>query len=60
MRESFDRLFSIEGRVGEGNPGKRVGSAQVLALLAAVRGSRPGESAVGQVIASDGGLVGSA
>ena len=47
-------------RVGQRNPSKRVGSAQDIAGLAIFLCSRAGEYVVGQVIASDGGIVGSA
>ena len=46
--------------VGASNPSKRVGSAQDIAGLATFLSSRAGEYVVGQVIASDGGIVGSA
>jgi 2-deoxy-D-gluconate 3-dehydrogenase len=45
--------------VGQRNPSKRVGSAQDIAGLAIFLSSRAGEYVVGQVIASDGGIVGS-
>ena len=45
--------------VGQRNPSKRVGSAQDIAGLATFLCSRAGEYVVGQVIASDGGIVGS-
>ena len=47
-------------RVGKGNPSGRVGSAQDIAGLATFLCSRAGEYVVGQVIASDGGLVAAA
>ena len=46
--------------VGKGNPSGRVGSAQDIAGLATFLCSRAGEYVVGQVIASDGGLVAAA
>jgi 2-deoxy-D-gluconate 3-dehydrogenase len=46
-------------RIGQGNPSKRVGSAQDIVGLATFLCSRAGEYVVGQVIASDGGIVGS-
>ena len=45
-------------RVGRGNPSGRVGTAQDNAGLAIFLSSRAGEYVVGQVIASDGGAVG--
>jgi NAD(P)-dependent dehydrogenase (short-subunit alcohol dehydrogenase family) len=45
--------------VGSRNPSGRVGSAQDIAGLATFLCSRAGEYVVGQVIASDGGIVGS-
>ena len=45
-------------RVGRGNPSGRVGTAQDIAGLAIFLSSRAGEYVVGQVIASDGGAVG--
>jgi 2-deoxy-D-gluconate 3-dehydrogenase len=45
--------------VGQRNPSKRVGSSQDIAGLATFLSSRAGEYVVGQVIASDGGIVGS-
>jgi 2-deoxy-D-gluconate 3-dehydrogenase len=45
--------------VGARNPSKRVGSAEDIAGLATFLCSRAGEYVVGQVIASDGGIVGS-
>ena len=45
-------------RVGRGNPSGRVGTAQDIAGLAIFLSSRAGEFVVGQVIASDGGAVG--
>jgi 2-deoxy-D-gluconate 3-dehydrogenase len=47
-------------RVGRGNPSGRVGTAQDIAGLAIFLSSRAGEYVVGQVIASDGGAVGTA
>lgn len=44
--------------VGEGNPSGRVGAPQDIAGLAIFLCSRAGEYVVGQVIASDGGVVG--
>ena len=44
--------------VGEGNPSGRVGTPQDIAGLAMFLASRAGEYVVGQVIASDGGVVG--
>lgn len=46
--------------IGQRNPSKRVGSPQDIAGLAIFLCSRAGEYVVGQVIASDGGFVGSA
>ncbi len=46
--------------VGANNPSKRVGSPQDIAGLATFLSSRAGEYIVGQVIASDGGIVASA
>ncbi|MCE2987592.1 MAG: SDR family oxidoreductase [Phenylobacterium sp.] len=45
-------------QVGRGNPSGRVGTAQDIAGLAIFLSSRAGEYVVGQVIASDGGAVG--
>ena len=45
-------------KVGRGNPSGRVGTAQDIAGLAIFLSSRAGEYVVGQVIASDGGAVG--
>jgi 2-deoxy-D-gluconate 3-dehydrogenase len=46
--------------VGARNPSGRVGTAQDIAGLATFLCSRAGEYVVGQVIASDGGIVASA
>ena len=46
--------------VGQRNPSKRVGAPQDIAGLAIFLSSRAGEYVVGQVIASDGGIVASA
>ena len=48
------------GSVGERNPSGRVGTPQDIAGLATFLCSRAGEFVVGQVIASDGGIVASA
>ncbi len=45
-------------QVGRGNPSGRVGTPQDIAGLAIFLSSRAGEYVVGQVIASDGGAVG--
>lgn len=45
-------------RVGRGNPSGRVGTPEDIAGLAIFLSSRAGEYVVGQVIASDGGAVG--
>ena len=45
-------------RVGRGNPSGRVGTPEDIAGLAIFLSSRAGEFVVGQVIASDGGAVG--
>ena len=45
-------------KVGKGNPSGRVGSPEDIAGLALFLSSRAGEYVVGQVIACDGGIVG--
>jgi NAD(P)-dependent dehydrogenase (short-subunit alcohol dehydrogenase family) len=45
-------------KVGKGNPSGRVGSPEDIAGLAMFLSSRAGEYVVGQVIACDGGIVG--
>jgi 2-deoxy-D-gluconate 3-dehydrogenase len=47
-------------QVGESNPSGRVGTAQDIAGLAIFLCSRAGEYVVGQTIACDGGVVGTA
>jgi 2-deoxy-D-gluconate 3-dehydrogenase len=47
-------------RIGRGNPSGRVGSPEDIAGLAIFLSSRAGEYIVGQVIATDGGVVGTA
>jgi NAD(P)-dependent dehydrogenase (short-subunit alcohol dehydrogenase family) len=47
-------------KVGQSNPSGRVGTAQDIAGLAIFLCSRAGEYVVGQTIACDGGVVGTA
>jgi 2-deoxy-D-gluconate 3-dehydrogenase len=47
-------------QVGSRNPSKRVGTPQDIAGLAIFLCSRAGEYVVGQTIACDGGIVGTA